>query len=98
MKSICTGLLYRLRRGLPSQVGVAAWTLSTGLLCLPVLAQPAESVPSSQAEQRRIDLRSTVRQNSLVVNPRHLNAQERAELRKQLARDLRAQAALTSVR
>jgi FKBP-type peptidyl-prolyl cis-trans isomerase (trigger factor) len=64
-----------------------------------------------QLQQRRQELRSTVRQQHAIVQapasqstpinsqdsaasipaPRHLSAQERTELRRQLTRDLRAQ-------
>ncbi|MGA8515565.1 MAG: hypothetical protein WB821_12450 [Burkholderiaceae bacterium] len=72
--------------------------LAPALLCVPAMAQQPGSVDSPQPDQRRVDLRTTVRQPAQVDHPRRLNPQERAELRKQLARELRAQAATSTLR
>ena len=77
----------------------ALCALVPSVLCLPVSAQTDGSA-QQKVEARVPELRNWVRQpqSSAPTNPRHLNAQERAELRKQLSRELRAQAAVSAAR
>jgi hypothetical protein len=103
MISVIKACLNRLRSGFTPVSHAVVWTLgialmAPALLCLPAMAQQPDSIDSPQPDQRRVDLRTTVRQPAPVANPRRLNPQERAELRRQLARELRAQAAPSTLR
>jgi hypothetical protein len=64
------------------------------VLCLSALAQ------TDGAAQQRVELRTSVRQPQGATQPnaRQLSALERAELRKQLTRELRAQATVSASR
>jgi hypothetical protein len=63
------------------------------------LAWAQNEAAAQSANERRQELRSVVRQPQAAPSPesakaseqRHLNAQERSQLRRQLTRDLRAQ-------
>ncbi len=88
----------------PKSLSTKAWGLVAVLACSSTLAQT-----EPQQQLRKQELRSAVRQ--VVATPagprqtpaelaadeslRHLNAQERSELRRQLTRDLRAQRSST---
>lgn len=103
MNNLVNGCLNRLRSGFTPVSHAIAKTLGMALmapvlLCLPAMAQQPDSIDSPQPDQRRVDLRTTVRQPAPDANPRRLNPQERAELRRQLARELRAQAAPSTLR
>jgi hypothetical protein len=103
MENFIKGRLNRLHSGLKmvSHVVARQWgiaLMAPVLLCLPAMAQQPDSIDSPQPDQRRVDLRTTVRQPAPAANPRRLNPQERAELRRQLARELRAQAAPSTLR
>jgi hypothetical protein len=109
MQSMLTNILFlrpvRLRPAVrPKSLSAKAWGLVAALACSSTLAQT-----EPQQQLRKQELRSAVRQ--VVVTPagprqtpadlaadenmRHLNAQERGELRRQLTRDLRAQRSST---
>jgi hypothetical protein len=92
-----TGLATHLRGALRTRVCAAACILVSALLGMPAGAQTDSAIVLKPA-QRLQELRVSMRQTSTVVHPRQLSPQERAELRKQLTRELRDQTANNHVR
>jgi hypothetical protein len=77
----------------------ALWAIAPSVLSLSALAQ-TDNAAQQKMELRLPELRTWVRQPQSATQPnaRHLSALERAELRKQLTRELRAQATVSASR
>lgn len=99
--------VFSLSTGLPA-CSIALLSLSV-VLSLPAMAN-SDGAAQLTSVQRRLELRSTVRlpvaaaaapvatAPAAAAPERHLSPQERADLRKQLSRELRAQAGAATVR
>jgi hypothetical protein len=92
-----TGLTIHWRGVIRTRTCAAALTLVPALLGMPAWAQTDGAIVLKPA-QRLQELRVSMRQTTTVVHPRQLSPQERAELRKQLTRELREQAASNHAR
>jgi hypothetical protein len=83
------GLATHLRGAIGTKTCAAAWALVPALLAMPAGAQTDSAITLKPA-QRLQELRVSMRQAPAVTPMRQLSPQERAELRKQLTRELQA--------
>jgi hypothetical protein len=92
-----TGLATHMRGGFRTKVCAATCTMVLALLGMPAGAQTDSAIVLKPAERLQ-ELRVSMRQAATVIHPRQLSPQERAELRKQLTRELREQTANNQLR
>jgi hypothetical protein len=92
-----TGFTTHLRGGVRTRDCAAACIWVSALLGMSAGAQ-TDSIIVLKPAQRLQELRVSMRQTATAVQPRQLSPQERAELRRQLTRELREQAASNHLR